>query len=124
MADRAQCLNQASSTSDGPLVLSYAVMPGPRLWPWATCGGILFVSFVLQALFLPCLCRAGTVKMNIAMALDLAFVARFILARLLGQRNRDWRVWGVVLLSSGVWIEWVVESETARSFVAALGLGL
>jgi hypothetical protein len=119
-------MNQADTTSmapgEAPKVLDYAPAPGPRLWPIGGCGLFLLSAFMLQATLLPCLCAAGTVKMNIAFALDAAFIGRVILARLLRQTNRDWIVYGIILMTSAVWIEWLAASDTVRSLLSAVGL--
>ena len=93
-----------------PLILSYATPKCQSVgWPLTVCGSILFISLLLQALFLPCLCARGAAKMNAAFLFDLAFILRFILARLLHQTDRGWIFYGVILLSSFIWIDFLLD---------------
>ena len=50
----------------------------------------LVFAILLQAVFLPCLCYAGVVKMNIAVAVDLLVVLRLVVARSRRERGRGW----------------------------------
>jgi hypothetical protein len=48
----------------------------------------LAIAFVLQMVFLPCLCSRGAVKVDFALLLDAMFLGRLILSRWLGETNR------------------------------------
>jgi hypothetical protein len=121
-------MNQSDSISgtgnrgQAAMELWYIPGPGRRVWPLRECGLMLLISFLFQMMLLPCLCAAGDVKVNIALAVDAAFVGRVLLARVLRQTNGDWVIYGVILATSCVWIEWVVESDYVRMVLVAVGL--
>lgn len=60
--------------------------------------------FVLQSLFLPCLCAKGTAKMAIGIGVDLLVLGRVLLAKLRKETNRDWIVYLILAASSVIWI--------------------
>ena len=56
---------------------------------WAVLSA-LFAAAVLQAALLPCLCNRGTVKMQIAMAVDAMVLIRILIARIRRERGMGW----------------------------------
>jgi hypothetical protein len=76
----------------------------PSTWPVGrVLGGLAFV-FVLQVLFLPCMCAKGSLKMSSGILLDLLFLLRLLLAMVRGERTNDWTWYLVLLAASPVWI--------------------
>ncbi len=59
-------------------------------WNYVAVEVSLFGGLVLQMIVLPCLCYAGTVRMYIAIAVDLLVILRLVIARILRERNRGW----------------------------------
>ena len=90
-------------------VLDYARANPRGLWPVGASIAVLIIAFLLQSVLLPCLCARGTTKVEIALLLDGLFVARVVIARLLGETNRSYIFYFIVLLSSPLWIELIAE---------------
>ncbi|HEY3375924.1 MAG TPA: hypothetical protein VGL77_00385 [Armatimonadota bacterium] len=64
----------------------------------------LVISFVLQMLFLPCMCAEGTGKVDFALMFDGYVVLRLLVAWLRNERGRTWVFYSVLLYTSPVWI--------------------
>lgn len=120
--NQSEAISGSAVRGQGPGEFWYVPGPGRRVWPMSGCGLMLLIAFLFQMMLLPCLCQAGVVKVNIALAVDAAFVGRVLLARVLRQTNNDWVIYGVILATSCVWIEWVVESEYVGTVLTAVGL--
>jgi hypothetical protein len=58
------------------------------------------VVFLIQALFLQCLCMFGAAKMNVALAVDLAILARALAGLLWQPRSRAWLIYVALGLGS------------------------
>lgn len=65
----------------------------------------LIVAFVLQNLFLACLCQEGTARVTFALVFDGLVILRIVAARLLNQKDKGWIFYMVLLYSSPLWIE-------------------
>jgi hypothetical protein len=111
------------SGANEPLVLNYAApIREARPWPVGMCGLFLFMALLLQALFLPCLCGDSIVKEKFALYVDVLFVLRVALARVIGQRNRDWLIYVMIVLTSAAWIEYVLGAAWIRAAYAFVGI--
>jgi hypothetical protein len=67
----------------------------------------LLVSFLLQALVLPCLCPIGNAKMTFAMTFDVLVLARTLVAYKCKETGRGWIAYAVLCYTSAGWIEGV-----------------
>jgi hypothetical protein len=74
-------------------------------WNFGNLGAALFISFVLQSLFLPCLCQIGTAKMNFALGFDALVLLRMMIAYFGRETGRGWIFYAVLCYTSPVWIE-------------------
>jgi hypothetical protein len=82
-------------------------------WDYRHVLAALFISFVAQSLFLPCLCQIGEAKMNFALILDGLVLLRIGIARLLREIGRGWVFYAALLYLSPLWIH--------LAFLAVLG---
>jgi hypothetical protein len=64
----------------------------------------LVIAFILQSLFLPCLCQIGEAKTNFALVLDGLVLLRSGVARLRRETGSGWVFYVVLLYSSPLWI--------------------
>jgi hypothetical protein len=74
------------------------------LWNFRRLTYAFIISFVLQQLFLPCLCSIGTAKIALAIVVDGLVVARAIVAYIIRERGSGWIFYAVLLYSSAGWI--------------------
>ncbi len=65
---------------------------------------LLMLIFLLQSIFLPCLCDRGTAKMILAFVVHALILVRVLIARLHRETNRDWIFYLAMGTSSLVWI--------------------
>ena len=77
----------------------------PARWNFRQLGAALFISFVLQNIFLPCLCPIGTAKVVFALSFDGLVLVRMIWAYFRRETGKGWIVYAVLCYSSVVWIE-------------------
>ena len=80
----------------------------PTGWNYVQLGYAFFISFLLQAMFLPCLCYLGTAKGRIAAIFDILVVIRTAIARITNERGRGWLFYVILLYTSVLWIEGLV----------------
>lgn len=73
-------------------------------WDYAQLICALVLAFLLQSLFLPCLCYIGTARMQFALIIDTLVLARIIVAGVMHERDRTWIFYIVLLYSSPIWI--------------------
>jgi hypothetical protein len=87
-------------------VLDYAdpSMPKAPIWPLFRALGLLLVVFILQSLFLPCLCERGPVKMNIGLMIDAVVLVRLIIGRLRNETGRGWIAYILLAASTVLWV--------------------
>jgi len=74
-------------------------------WNYRHVAVALFVSFVLQTLFLQCLCPIGTAKMTFALVFDALILARTLVAYWRHETGRGWIVYSILCYTSAGWIE-------------------
>jgi hypothetical protein len=74
------------------------------LWNFRQLTYAFFIGFVLQQLFLPCLCSIGTAKITLALVVDALVVVRALVAYIIRERGRGWIFYAVLLYSSTGWI--------------------
>jgi hypothetical protein len=71
-------------------------------------GHVLFalvIAFVLQSMFLPCMCQIGTGKMNFALVFDGLMALRIAAARIIKQRDNGWIFYTALIYLSPLWID-------------------
>ena len=85
----------------------------PGYWNFKRLIAIFAIAFLLQILFLPCLCEIGRAKMIFALVFDLLVVIRGSVAYLSRERGIGWKFYAWLIGTSPVWIE----------FAAYLGFG-
>ena len=90
----------------GPPILDYETSSTAvrRGWPLGVILSVLVLIFLLQSILLPCLCDQGTVKMNIALAVDGLILVRLLIAKLRKESSRDWMIYLALGGSSLLWI--------------------
>jgi len=81
------------------------VITSPPRWNFRQLGAALFIGFVLQSLFLPCLCQIGTAKMTFAFYFDALVLARMVIAYFCHETGRGWIFYAALCYSSAAWIE-------------------
>lgn len=74
------------------------------LWNFRQLTYAFIISFVLQQLFLPCLCSIGTAKIILAMTIDALVIVRATVAYIIRERGSGWIFYLVLLYSSTAWI--------------------
>ena len=67
------------------------------------CAYIL--GFILQGMFVPCLCNIGEAKMTYTFVLDVLVALRILVAFLIRERGRGWIFYAVLMYTSAGWIE-------------------
>ena len=75
---------------------------------------IFLLAFLLQSLFVPCLCAIGTAKMKFAVIIDVLILIRIITAHIRKEKDKGWIFYTVLLLSSPIWIHilsWIVNGH-------------
>lgn len=73
-------------------------------WNFRQLTYAFIISFVLQQLFLPCLCDIGTAKVVLALVIDALVIARAIVAYITRERGSGWLFYALLLYSSTGWI--------------------
>lgn len=73
-------------------------------WDYRHLMGALVAAVVLQAMFLPCLCAAGTAAITLALVYDGLVLVRIAVARLRQETGRGWIFYVVLLYTSPVWM--------------------
>lgn len=77
----------------------------PAPWNRRHLTAALFIGFILQSLFLPCLCSIGDAKMTFAVCFDGLVILRMLAARRRRETGRGWIVYAVLCYTSAAWIE-------------------
>ena len=77
----------------------------PKRWPCGKLFVALVIMFVIQMLYLPCLCHIGAIKLEVALYFDALMFLRILVATLMRQRGRDWKIYFWALVTSPFWIE-------------------
>lgn len=62
----------------------------PQEWRYLAVLLALVAGALLQGAMLPCLCYAGTVRMQVAIAVDAIVLVRLAFARIFREHNRGW----------------------------------
>ena len=75
-----------------------------QAWDYRHLLVALVVAFVLQYLFLPCLCQIGEAKVKFALVFDGLVLLRIGIARLWRETGKGWLFYVILLYSSPVWI--------------------
>jgi len=78
--------------------------PASRFWNYRQFSTAFGIAFLLQALFLPCLCEVGTAKMTFALTLDLLIASRVGVAYLTRESDIGLRFYAWLLITSPAWI--------------------
>jgi hypothetical protein len=76
-----------------------------RAWNYQQLFAVLSIAFVLQSIFLPCLCSIGTAKIAFAYGLDGLVLLRIGLAHLRRETGGGWKFYAWLLGTSPLWIE-------------------
>ncbi len=79
-------------------------LDAPGHWNFRRLLVLSALAFLLQMLFLPCLCDIGRAKAGMALAVDLLVAIRAGVAYLARERGSDWKFYAWLLLTSPVWI--------------------
>ena len=88
--------------------MSTAIAPAvPGAWNYKQLFAALGIAFILQSLFLPCLCSIGTAKMVFAYSLDGLVLLRMGIAFLRREAGGGWKFYAWLLCTSPLWIEGV-----------------
>ena len=74
-------------------------------WNFRHLSVALFIGFILQSLFLPCLCLTDTAKMTFAFCFDGLVLLRMLVAYFLRETGRGWIFYAVLCYTSAGWIE-------------------
>lgn len=75
------------------------------------CGRLFFaliVAFLLQSIFLPCLCPVGDARIRFAMIFDGLMLLRISVAHLVHERGEGWLFYAILIYSSPLWIRLVI----------------
>src|SRR5690242_4264725 len=80
------------------------IAPG---WNFKHVLAALVVGFVLQSLWLPCLCDIGTAKITFACAFDALVLIRVLVARACHETGKGRLFYVVLCYTSPAWIEGV-----------------
>ena len=76
-------------------------------WKFKHLLAALLVGFVLQSLWLPCLCDIGTAKITFAYAFDALVLVRVLIAHVCHETGKGWLFYVVLCYTSPAWIEGV-----------------
>jgi len=68
-------------------------------------GAALFIGFILQSLFLPCLCQIGVAKMTFAFYFDVFVFLRMVISYFCRETGQGWIFYTVLCYTSAAWIE-------------------
>lgn len=82
-------------------------MPNAAPWNFRHLGTALFIGFVFQSLFLPCLCSIGDAKMGLAFSFDGLVLTRMFVAWFAHETGRGWIFYAVLCYTSPAWIDGV-----------------
>lgn len=82
-----------------------SIVESPVRWNLRLLAVALFIGFILQSLFLPCLCAIGTAKIFFAYSFDGLILLRMLLAYFRRETGRGWLVYAVLCYTSAAWIE-------------------
>lgn len=80
-------------------------LAAPGHWNFKRLIAAFAIAFLLQMLFLPCLCDIGRTKMIFALVFDLLVVVRGGFAYLSRERGSGWKFYAWVVGLSPLWIE-------------------
>lgn len=84
----------------------------PADWDYIQLTCALILAFLVQSLFLPCLCRLGTARMQIAIIIDVMVAVRIIVARIRHEQGKGWIFYIVLLYSSPMWIRLLMQHDS------------
>ncbi|MEN6627008.1 MAG: hypothetical protein ABFD69_12355 [Candidatus Sumerlaeia bacterium] len=73
---------------------------------WLVCA--LVIAFLMQGLFLPCLCQIGEARMRVAIIFDGLVILRMAIAGFRRERGSGWIFYAALLYSSPLWIAWAI----------------
>ena len=74
-------------------------------WRYGYLAFAFVAAFLVQSLIHPCLCYEGTIKMEMALALDAMVLARVVVAAITRAKGNGWIVYVLLLLASPALIE-------------------
>ena len=78
-----------------------------KCWNYEQLTAALIISFLLQSLFLPCLCDIGTAKIMFAYVLDVLILLRIGVAYFCREKCGGWKFYVWLLYTSPIWINGV-----------------
>ena len=84
---------------------SLTVAAEASTWKFKKLAVACAIAFVLQSLFLPCLCDIGTAKIVFAYVLDATVLARMGVAYVRRETGGGWKFYAWLLCTSPLWIE-------------------
>ena len=85
--------------------VAMSVLGTAAQWNFKHLLAALLAGFVLQSLFLPCLCDIGTAKITLAYAFDVLVLIRVAAARACHETGKGWLFYAVLCYTSPAWIE-------------------
>ena len=86
--------------------MSTAIAPPVQgAWNYRQLFAALGIGFILQSLFLPCLCSIGTAKTSFAYALDGLVLLRMGIAYFRRETGSGWKFYAWLLCTSPLWIQ-------------------
>ena len=79
----------------------------PVCWNFRHLGAALFIGFIIQNIFLSCLCSIGTAKMALAFSFDSLVLLRMAWAYFRRETGKGWMVYAILCYTSAAWVEGV-----------------
>src|SRR5438128_1964516 len=73
-------------------------------WNFWHLGCAFVIGFILQQIFLACLCNIGQAKTTFALVIDALVGVRVLIAYIIRERGRGWIFYTVLLYTSPGWI--------------------
>jgi hypothetical protein len=80
------------------------IISGKSSWNFWHLACAFLIGFLLQNLFLPCLCDIGTAKITLALVFDGLVAVRIFIAYLSREQGRGWIFYAATLYTSAGWI--------------------
>lgn len=77
----------------------------PNAWNFKQLLAAWGIAFILQSLFLPCLCDIGTAKILFADTLDALILFRVGMAFVRRETGGGWKLYAWLLCTSPLWIQ-------------------
>jgi hypothetical protein len=81
------------------------IIQSPARWNFRHLLAAFLIGFLLQSLFLPCLCAIGDAKIALAYSFDGLVALRMLWAYFRRETGKGWIAYAVLCYTSVVWIE-------------------